>query len=307
VNTEQRSEGEQVDDSRRHSVAAAIDIGGTNTKISLVSRRGLAGEGVRTFPTPKTTGPAELLDILVHEVSGLESGGERLCGAGIAAPGFLSPDGETIEHCQNLPVLTGYPWRELLAERLGIPITLEVDANAAALGEYHFGAGKRIDRLLVLSLGTGVGCSMLVDGQPLRFTGGCCGDLGHIYVGSDKRCSEGCTGCLESVVSVQSLGGSAAGVRRLITGALSGEQDPVEAFRRAGQFLARGIASMAVMLNPHLVLLAGGIAEAGSLLTDPANQALAEYVSPYFQVRIEKGALGATAALAGVAAHFVKE
>jgi glucokinase len=300
-------EVERLNDSVSTPYAAAIDIGGSNTKLSLVSKHGLTGEGIRTFSTLRTTEPNELLAILVKEVKRLQSNGIRACGVGVAVPGFISTNRETVELCPNLPVLVGYPWRSSLTDRLGIPVTLEVDANAAALGDYHFGAGQSLERLLVLSLGTGVGGSMLVGGQPLRFTGGCCGDLGHVYVGSDRRCSAGCKGYLESVVSVQSLGGSLAGTRKLIKAAQSGEKQSMEVFRRAGHFLARGIASIAPIFHPQLVLLAGGIAEVGALLTESVNEALAEYVAPYYKVTIAKGSLGGSAALAGAAAHFVKK
>jgi glucokinase len=289
------------------SYVAAIDIGGSITKLALVSKDGLLRETVRTLTTPATSDPDTFLAILVQEFEQLKRNGARVCGIGVAVPGFLSKNRETVEYSPNMPVLIGYPWRSSIATRLGLPVRLEVDCNAAALGEYRFGAGRSLGRLLVLSLGTGVGCAMLIDGEPLRFTGGCCGDLGHTYVGGELRCSAGCKGCLESVVSVRALGDSAAGVRELIARAHAGEQHSIGTLRQAGNSIGRAVASMVSCFQPHLVLIAGGIAEAGALLIDPANEALTEYGAPYFHVPIRRALLGAAAALVGGVACFIQE
>jgi glucokinase len=293
--------------SENFPAAVAVDIGGSVTKIALVSKRGIVNHEVRNLPTPITHDPEALLSILVEEVDQLRCGGGPVVGLGIAVPGLVSDDRGTVKYCPNIPVLVGYPWRSSLTRRLGIPVTLEVDCNAAAMGEHRFGTGRSAARLLVLSLGTGVGCAMLIGGEPLRFTGGCCGDLGHLYVGGEVRCSAGCKGCLESVVSVRALGGTAAGVRELITRAHKGEQRSIDIIRQAGQSVGIAVASMVSCFQPHLVLLAGGIAEADTLITGPANQSLAIYGAPYFQVPIRKALLGASAALAGAAAHFIPE
>lgn len=142
---------------------------------------------------------------------------------------------------------------------------------------------------------------MLIQGVPLRFTGGCCGDVGHTFVGGDAKCSAGCTGCLESVVSVSSMGGSAAAVRELIRTAESGNENARATIRRAGRSIGIALATLTACFQPQLVLLAGGIAEAGDLLTEPASQGLQEYGGPYFAVPVRKAALGGLAALAGSA------
>jgi glucokinase len=294
-----------------------IDIGGSKTKIALVSSQGLWRETLRQMPTPSQGNPEDFLSLLVEQVRGLPARPGEIRGAGISQPGFLSEDLETVIYNPNTPLLVGYPLRRRLAERLEMPVTLEIDCNAAALGEHRFGAGLSVRRLLVLSLGTGVGGGMLVDGTPLRFTSGCCGDIGHVYVGGEARCSAGCRGCLEAMVSVEALSreaapksgeeqDSAAGtVRALIEAARAGDLKSAAVLRRAGRYIGIAVASLSSFFQPELVLLAGGISEADDLLTAPANETFQQFAASYFQAPIRKAALGASAALAGAAVSLL--
>ncbi len=285
------------------SCIAAIDIGGSNTKTGLVSKEGLLAQTVTSFTTPAHGDAAAFLERLVAVVRRFQEH-QDIAGLGLAVPAFLSADRELVDFCPNAPVLVGYPWRRLLADRLGIGVTLEVDCNAAGLGEHSFGAGRQISRLLVLSLGTGVGGSMLIDGEPLRFTGSCCGDIGHTFVGGDAKCSAGCKGCLESLVSVSALSGSGVSVHELIRSGVSGDQKARTTLRSAGRHIGKALATLTACFKPELILLAGGISEAGGLLTEPATEALHEYAAPCFRVPIRKAALGGLSALAGCAVRF---
>ena len=285
----------------RLSCVAGIDIGGSFTKLALVSRTGLVPETITTIPTQAHGDPGDFLDSLVEVVQDRQGHGAVIHGVGVAVPGLLTADHESVALCPNTPMLVGYPWRRLLAERLGARVELEVDTNAAGFGEYYFGAGRGIDRLMVLSVGTGIGGCMLIQGVPLRFAGGCCGDIGHTFVGGEARCSAGCTGCLESEVSVASMGGSAATVRELIRSAVRGDERARATIRRAGRSIGIALATLTACFQPQLVLLAGGIAEAGDLLTEPAALGLQEYGAPYFAVPVRKAALGGHAAVAGSA------
>lgn len=284
---------------------AAIDVGGTTTKFGLVSAKGIQDQQSHAIPTPSIGGPDCFIEELVKGIEKLRPEGNQIAAVGMAVPGFLSADRETVTNCTNVPMLQGYPWRTSLQRRLGVPAILEVDCNAAAMGEYAFGGGQGVDRLLVLSLGTGVGVAMLIDGAPLRFTGSCSGDAGHIYVGGARRCSAGCKGCLEAEVSVDALGGSGRGTKEIISRALGGEPNSVEILYEAGRCVGCAVASLASCFQPDLVLLAGGIAEAGDLLIAPANKAFIEYGAPSFLVSIRKAQLGAKAALAGAAVAFL--
>ncbi|MCX6623894.1 MAG: ROK family protein [Acidobacteria bacterium] len=279
---------------------AAIDIGGTNTKIAPVTRDGIVASRLQQFATPSHGRPEDLLSAIATRVESLAD----VAGAGICTPGLFSDDREVVVFNPNTPVLENYPLRRELEARLRIPVTLEVDAVAAALGEYRFGAGSASRRLLVISLGTGVGASMLVDGRPLRFTGNGIGDVGHVYVGGGRRCTSGCLGCLEAMVSIDALMAAAPGsptVAALIASALAGDVGCREVLQQAGRFIGIGITALASCFEPDLVLLAGGIAEAGDLLTAAAQSAIAEFASPHFAVPVRKASLGGRAALAGAA------
>jgi glucokinase len=286
--------------SDRSRLVAAVDVGGSTTKLSLVSDRGLTGE-TRTLPTPQALPPRDFLQVVIRELKQLEHGASQLGGIGIAVPGFIDENRRLVKTCVNVPWLVGNDWIQLLEDELGIPAILEVDGNAAGLGEHRFGKGRESRRLLVLALGTGVGCAMLINGEPLRFTGGGCGDWGHIYVGGSEHCSAGCQGCLESVLSVRALGGSAERTRELIQRARYGDKQSIEALRRAGQVLGAAMASMAAVFEPDLVLLTGGISEAGNLIAEPAAQSFHDIASPLFRVPVRKGSLGAAATVAGAA------
>ncbi len=283
---------------------AAIDIGGTSTKIALVSREGIAPDTLRRFPTPTHGRPEDLLALIENHLHNLPA----IEGAGLSTPGLLSDDREVVTFNPNTPVLENYPLRRSLEQRLGLPVTLEVDAVAAALGEYHFGAGRAARRLFVLSLGTGVGASLLIEGRPLRFTGHGIGDVGHVYVGGNRRCTSGCLGCLEATVSAEALLAAAPGassVATLIESARAGDPAAQDVLHQAGRAIGIGITSLASCFEPDLVLLAGGIAEAGDLLTAPATEAIAEYAAPHFAPSVRKAALGSQAALAGAAAALL--
>ncbi len=287
------------------TVVAAIDIGGSATKLSLVSDQGLIGE-MRILPTPQDLNPREFLQFLIDALNQLKFEGLHLRGLGIAVPGFIGEDRRSVEVCVNVPTLVGFPWVHLLEEKLGVPIVLEVDANAAALGEFRFGSSQDCKRLLVVTLGTGVGSAMLINGEPLRFTGGCGGDWGHVYVGGSDRCSAGCKGCLESVLAVRALGGSAQGTRELIQAAKAGDEKSVRVLRRAGEMLGKALASMAAAFEPELVLLVGGISEADDLIVEPANQSFHDCASPLFWAPVRKGTLGGAATLAGAAVGLLR-
>lgn len=125
---------------------------------------------------------------------------------------------------------------------------------------------------------------MLINGEPLRFTGGGCGDWGHIYAGGSEHCSAGCEGCLESIVSVRALGGSAERTRELIQEAHRGDRKSAEALGRAGKALGAALASMAAVFEPDFVLLTGGISEADDLIAEPAARSFHDIAPPMFRV-----------------------
>lgn len=288
--------------------ALCVDIGGTKTRVAVVSGDRIIENTTREFPTAKFAGGDQLVQAVCEHTA---IGHRELRGIGICAPGLLAEDRASLEFCPNTPALAGYPLFARLRERSSLPVKLEVDCNAAALAESRFGAITGLERFVVISLGTGVGVGVVDRGKIVRLTAGCFGDLGHIYVGGDRRCSAGCRGCLESKVSVEALsnGGETAPefVAALIQRAKAGHAHEVSILEAAGYSIGIAVASMSSFLRPDVVLLVGGISEAGDCLTESATRAFRDYAAPFYLCPIHKGRFGCNAALIGAGLAMLED
>src|SRR6185503_505218 len=165
--------------------AAAIDIGGTTTKIGIVSEdggivaRGRIPTSDRGEPTPLVDGIVAALEPMLqtHSVSGI----------GVSVAGFLDRGRSAMVGNANLPALCDFPLRDALQQRLSLPCRLEVDSNASTVAEYRLGAGRGAQRLLGITIGTGLGGGVIAAGKLLRHTGECAGDLGHVILSPKGR------------------------------------------------------------------------------------------------------------------------
>jgi glucokinase len=298
----------------------AVDLGGTKLLTGAVDEEGVVVK--RTVrPTPVAS-QAEL-------VAGLESSIEGMLEDGVAALGIGIPS--TIDQPHGLAVasvnipLAGLDIREHLTTRFGLPAAIENDANAAALAEHRFGAGKGTRHMVMLTLGTGIGGGLILDGELYRGSIGAAGELGHITIDYDgPRCQGHCPGFghLETLASGTAadelarerananpegdLGraareGSAVDARLAVQLAAAGPGDARDVLDRIGFFLGVGISSLVNIFNPELVVLGGGFARAGDLLFEPARQVVAERtLSPARDVvRIVPALLGVEAGLIG--------
>ena len=293
-------------------LAAAIDIGATNTKLGLVAEDG----GVRssaTIPTGRGGDPEPLVERIASALEpilgALGSGRGQVIGAGISVAGFLDPAHEVMVENANLPALCGFPLRKALETRLAMRCVLEVDSNTSTLAEYRHGAGRGASRLLGVTIGTGVGGGMIVDGRLLRFTGECLGDVGHVILDPEgRRCPCGARGCLEALVSAPALSESAGGrpVREIIAAAHRGEGAAVEVLAATGKWLGLGLASLVAILAPDRIGVGGGVAAAGELLLAPARDSFRKHGAPGLVERAEvmastfggwEGMIGAASAL----------
>lgn len=262
---------------------AGIDIGGTSTKLGLVDQ----GRVVDRARIP-TTGHAdagafaEALVVAVRELVARTGG--TLGGIGIGAPNGNQHTG-TIVMAPNLPWKQDVPLAAMLGERLGVPCTLGNDANAAALGEWRYGAGRGIDDLLVVTLGTGLGSGLIVEGRLLLGPFGNAGELGHTTVVIDGRpCTCGRKGCLEAYVSIRGmretfrdLGGDPAllgteGVLPIADAARAGVPEALQTFRSTARWLSVGLSNTVAITPPRRIVLFGGIARNGDLLLGPLRE-----------------------------------
>lgn len=291
-----------------------IDIGGSSAKVGLVddSGRVLRRE---TVPTGREIAAELLIERLARSVSDVLRG-STAAGIGVAAPGFRRPDGEGVVNVSNLPGIDGFPLRSALETATGLPTVLDNDANAAALGEYRFGAGREASRLLVVTLGTGIGAGMVVDGQLLRICWGGLGDPGHVIVKpGGPRCACGGRGCLEAVAAVPAIVARAnellgpgpvyADLEAVARAARQGESAASQALRAAGGLLGAALVTHTHLLGPDRILLGGGgLDAAGDLLLEPIRQAFDDHVQPFLRrsLRLDRAALGNDAGLVGAAA-----
>ena len=212
--------------------------------------------------------------------------------AGLAVAGWLSADREQLIAAANLGV-AGVPLRRDLEQRLGFPVTVDNDGNAAALAEARAGAGQQARMLVMLTLGTGVGGGIVASGRLLTGAAGLAGELGHLPSISDgPSCACGGRGCLEVYASGPAVarqaaraglaglggpGGRPLAAEDVVTAARAGAPEAVQALAGAGEAVGRAVARLVPVLNPDLVLLGGGLAAgATDLILSPARRALAE-------------------------------
>ena len=273
----------------------AIDLGGTKIRAAVVDDDGrILGEDRR--PTLADEGPAAVLDRMAESarraiaVSGLAEG--DLVAIGVSAPGPCDFDRGVLLQPPNLPGWEAVPLATLIQERLGLPAFLENDANAAALGELRLGAGQGARHLIYLTVSTGIGGGLILDGRIYRGADGTAGELGHVTVdeqGPLHTC--GMRGCLEVMASgtaIGRMGQEAADAGRSEPLARASERgevtavdvhaaadagDPAssEILATAAHYLGVGLAGFINIFNPHAIVIGGGVALGmGAQLLDPA-------------------------------------
>jgi glucokinase len=291
---------------------AGFDLGGTQLKYGLLDER-LHPVFKGKAPTPPTmAGLLELFGRLWDELRKKDRRSIKAVGFGI--PGIFSLKEQKIYQSPNYSDLDGFELRPAIAKHIKVPFWIDNDANIAAYGEYRCGAGKGVRHLLLLTLGTGVGSGIIIDGELLHGSCGFAAEMGHIVVHPDgELCNCGARGCLETEASAgsivrnyreltrssESLTAEEVGQR-----ALKGDAAARKSFERAGYYLGIGLGIAINMLNPELILLGGGVMESGDLILP---HALAEagrrsYRASFACCSIRRASLGNDAGFMGAAA-----
>jgi glucokinase len=270
-------------------LAGAIDIGGSAIKIGIVASDGTVLTHERV-PMTMLGEPIPVVDSIVAAIRPMldttVAEKKSVAGIGVSVAGFLNPGRTAMIHNANLPALREFELRAALEQRLSLDCRLEVDSNAAVLAEHRHGAGQGSARLLGVTVGTGLGGGVIIDGELLRYTGECAGDIGHIIVDrKGRRCSCGARGCLEAMVNVAALSerGNGRTVREIITAAREGDKASRRAVAETGWWLGLGLASLSPLFSPDRIVVGGGIAAAGDLLLEPARASYREHVRPEFR------------------------
>ncbi|HEY3014948.1 MAG TPA: ROK family glucokinase [Nocardioides sp.] len=306
-------------------LACGIDVGGTKIAGCVVDTDGKILEQTRV-ESPATS--TEAIENAIQELVGQLRRNHEIGSVGVGAAGFVDHDRAIVMFAPNLA------WRDEnlkadLEARLDLPVVVENDANAAAWGEFEYGAGHDVDDLLLVTVGTGVGGGIVLDGELYRGAFGVAAEIGHIRVERNGRqCGCGNHGCLEQYGSGTALvrgareaiaGGSllakdlldrADGDPGMITGpmisqaAAEGDQFALEQLATLGQWLGEGIGSLAAVLDPAVAVIGGGVSEAGDLLLDPIRETFRRNLTgrghrPELEIR--KAVLGNTAGMIGAA------
>lgn len=292
----------------------ATDLGGTNIRAAAVDRTGRIVCAAQ-MPTPKGLRPSRLISIITgsfQELARAIGPGDRFEAAAIAVPAPAAEDGDGIlRKVPNIPTLEGMQLGGPLQQRFGIPVLIENDAAAAAIGEHWLGASRRARTSIMFTLGTGIGGGLIIDGRPFRGPDGSAGEIGHFCVEPDgEPCGCGSRGCLEQYASAQGIlrmakrsGLDAAGSKDVFTAAIAGDKSAKRVFSEAGCYLGIVAAGLINALNPDMIVFGGKVAGAFDLFA-PAMRAEIRrraFPEPAKRCRIVKSKLGDHAGLLGAA------
>ena len=310
------------------AVFAAVDFGGTRIRSAIVLSDG-AVEGWNTTETPRGQGPAAVLERVAGSVqTSIESSSVEAAdirAMGVAAPGPLDHKTGTVLHAPNIPGFENIHVAGPLGDRLGFPVFLGNDANLAALAEHAYGAGRGVSDMVYVTVSTGVGGGVLIGGELLLGATGNAGEVGHTTVnlyGDYHQC--GNVGCVEMYASGGGIGQQAGAAlaagrqsslanafnergrvtgREVVDAARLGDGLAVEMVDQAVEALAAGVLSFVHVLNPELVVIGGGVANAGDILFKPLRKIVYERALRGFRenLRIEPWTLGESVGILGAA------
>lgn len=295
----------------KRQIAVGIDIGGTNTVFGLVDRKGnIIAEGLvktKEFDEVEVFVAAlyEKINVTVRKLGN----SSELLGYGIGAPMGNINKG-TIEHPSNLPWTGIIPLAEYFSRHTSLPVMVTNDANAAAVGEMVYGGARNMKNFVVITLGSGLGSGLVVDGKLIYGANGFAGEIGHTAIRpgpSNRMCGCGRRGCLETYVS-------ASGIKRTLLkimadsitdselrqlsfnelnskiihdAALKGDPIALEAFEHTGQMLGFKLADVVAHTNPEAIFLFGGLALAKDLIFEPARQYMEQHLLNIYRDKVK--------------------
>ncbi len=242
-----------------------IDLGGTAIKLGVFTADGICHQSL-TIPTPQPATPDAVVNTIAQGISQLNSntGVGQIDAIGIGTPGPADADGRIARVAINLTNWKDVPLADWLEEKTGLPTILANDANCAGLGEAWLGAGRNFQNLILLTLGTGVGGAVILEGELFVGRTGAAAELGLISINFDgPECNSGNRGSLEQYTSVQ-------GIRRdtgkepleLAILAKSGDKNALEYWQKYGHYLGVGLANLIYILTPDAIILGGGVSAA---------------------------------------------
>jgi glucokinase len=285
----------------------AVDLGGTYLRIALVDGSGKIHDQLKQ-PTPRGSSPDVIVDALAAAADKWSSDGRRIAGASIMVPGTVDNQNAVVVQAPNLPSLTNFPLKAVLEERLGWPVLLENDANAAAVGEMWLGAARGCRDVVSVTLGTGVGGGVILDGELWRGAHGSAGEIGHTTVDpfSGLKCKCGNVGCLELFASATAivrmtredlphfpqskLKSEELDAEKVYYAGREGDELALSVFKKFGVYLGIGLANLINIIDPEIIVVAGGVVNGWDLF------------APHMQHEVNERAVRVTAQKVKIAA-----
>jgi glucokinase len=312
--------------------AIGIDLGGTYTKLALVDKSGRIRCRAK-LPTSAYKTKEALLTAIVAEIGAVLKESrltlKDLAGVGIGVPGLVAFERGLVYYLTNVPGWKNVALKKILEAKLKVPVLVDNDVNLMALGESRFGAGKGARNAVCITLGTGVGGGIIIDGGLYRGTSSAAGEVGHMPLKEEGlKCNCGSTGCLERYVGNRYIvdeikdkikSGRATKIRELLRGDLSlltpevisaaakrKDALAIECWRRVGGRIGVTLSGVINLLNPEKIIIGGGMAEAGEVLFKAIRDTVKERALPVSgnAVKIVKARLGNDAGIVGAAALF---
>ncbi|HET9526553.1 MAG TPA: ROK family protein [Pyrinomonadaceae bacterium] len=299
----------------------AVDLGGTHLRAALVDSAGKIHTQLKRH-TPKDDSPEVVVEALASVAEEWRRGDYGpITGASVMVPGAVDSGQAVVLSAPNLPSLINYGLKKVLEERLGWPVVLENDANAAAMGEMWLGAARGCLHVVSVTLGTGVGGGIVLGGKVWRGAHGSAGEIGHTTVDpfSGLKCKCGNTGCLELFASATAivrmareslaqfpqatLSAEGLTAEKVYDAGRQGDELALSVFKRAGKYLGIGLASLMSVLDPEIIVINGGVVNGWDLFAPDMYQEVAEraFQATAQQVKIARAECGDNAGLLGAA------
>jgi glucokinase len=265
----------------------ALDVGGTTIKGAVVDHDGTVLARLRRPTPPHDHGPDEVLAAMlatIDELTGTAPRGDGVRAVGLAVTGIVDERRGMAVHSENVG-WRNVPVRSLVEQATRLPVGFGHDVRAGTLAEWRLGAGRGLEDLVFVPIGTGVSAGIVVQGR-LITGGGYAGEIGHVDVGHGESCTCGGRGCVEALASAAAIarryaavsGRPVAGAREVAERMVAGDPIARRIWNEATEALALALAWVSVVLAPQAIVLGGGLARSGSLLFEPLGQALGRHL-----------------------------
>jgi glucokinase len=289
----------------------AVDLGGTHLRVALVDDHGRILQHLKQ-ETPRGDSPEEILDALASAARAWDCESKPVVAASIMVPGAVDSDKAVVVQAPNLPSLINFQLKAELQRRLGWPVFLENDANAAAVGEMWLGAARGCTDVVSVTLGTGVGGGVILKGRLWRGSHGSAGEIGHTTVDpfSGLKCKCGNTGCLELFASAtaivrmaRELGMKESSAEEVYDAGRKGDKQALTVFTRFGMYLGIGLANLINLIDPQVIVITGGAVNGWDLFATEMYRQVEEraFRATAQQVKIARSECGDNAGLLGAA------